>query len=154
MLKVRRSSGGARFGGAVLFVLCAAYACGSPTRDYGVVDGGGGKAGSTSAGGNSSNGGKSSSGGKAGMSGGEGGLGGAAPEGGTGATTGEGGEGGEIVVPPTPGRPGSALVAGGYYMKSKHYSLMSALGEAPGGNGVYSSKKYVLLGGVVGTTQP
>lgn len=152
-----RSRNRARFGWVALVALATAYACGSPTRDYGAGAGGGaGKAGATGSGGGggASAGGKTSAGGKSSKGGAAGEPQGGAPEGGTAGNAGQGGEGGEIIVPPEPGRPGNAVVAGGYYMKSKNYSLMSTVGEAPGGNGVYSSTKYVLLGGVVGTTQP
>jgi len=114
-----------------------------------------------------SGGGSANSGGVAGKSTGGGagkGTGGGSSTGGLGAGGGEdggtgnmgqGGEGGEvIIIPPEPGRPGSAVVAGGHFMKSANFSLMCSTGEGPGGNGLYSSPGYRLLGGVVGTTQP
>lgn len=81
--------------------------------------------------------------------------------GGTGAAGGQGGEGGGggeggdgIVIPPDPGQPGTAVVAGGHFMKSAHFSLMCSTGEGPGGNTLLSSPRYRLVGGLVGTSQP
>ncbi len=159
-----------RTGWTVLLGICAVYACSSPARDYGNLGSNGGNAGGPAAGGKAGASGGSSRGGantagKLGAGGSEimagaGGMlpmGGMPSEGGTGGTVsigGEGGEGGETVVPPNPGRPGSATVVGGFYMRSKHFSLLSTVGESPGGNGVFTSTKYRLHGGVVGTTQP
>ena len=56
--------------------------------------------------------------------------------------------------PPPPGRPGIAIVGGGATMSSPSYKAVMATGEAPGSNGVASSPKYKLHGGVIGTTQP
>lgn len=147
-----------RTGWTLLLGLCTAYACGSPSRDYGgdSLGGGGGALPSGGAGG-LARGGSKASGGE--FSAGSGGMGmaGTGPEGGTdggGAQGGAGGEGGELVAPPQPARPGNAVVAAGFYMKSARYSLLSSVGESPGGNGVYSSRKYRLHGGIVGTTQP
>lgn len=152
-----------RTGWTLLLAIGAAYACSSPARDYGTGGSSGGSAGGPTSGGKAgASGGPSRGGAQSGGAGGSeimagagaGPTGGTTSEGGTAGLAGEGGEGGETVVPPNPGRPGSATVAGGFYMRSKHFSLLSTLGESPGGNGVYTSTKYRLHGGVVGTTQP
>jgi hypothetical protein len=49
-----------------------------------------------------------------------------------------------------PGMPGTALTGGGIYAKSAHYSVITALGESPGGNLSASSANYQLQSGVIG----
>jgi hypothetical protein len=45
-------------------------------------------------------------------------------------------------------------VTGGTLMTSANYRLLVVSGESLGLNGVSTSAKYRLVGGVVGTTQP
>jgi hypothetical protein len=54
---------------------------------------------------------------------------------------------------PTPGKPGFDLTAGGSYSTNGQYTLVGAVGEAPGGNNVSSSADYTLQGGVIAVTQ-
>ncbi|HEV8551158.1 MAG TPA: hypothetical protein VGQ57_19050 [Polyangiaceae bacterium] len=106
--------------------------------------GNGGESGDVSAGGSGARGG---SGGK----GGKGGTGGNAGDENT-AGAGAGGEGG-VIIPPEPGKPGYALVAGGVLMKSASYKLYSTTseGQLPLRS---STSSYILHGSLVGTTQP
>lgn len=59
---------------------------------------------------------------------------------------------GDVGLPPTPGRPSGALVAGGARSSSARYVLISTLGQGPGGNAVYRSPRFRLRGGLVGVT--
>jgi hypothetical protein len=145
------------------------YACGGDARRF--VDPNGEEGGAAGAGdsGGSSSGGRggasgSSGSGTSGDAGGPAGDGGSATGGsgnrggtsGSGGTTdpgGAGGEAGDTEPPPPPGRPGTALVAGGEYMSSTNYKMFLI-----NGNGslrvTSSSANYSLRGGIVGTTQP
>ena len=157
--------------GALVWVCLGAivYACTSPDRKFIDTSAGAGGEGNSSSGGASG-----SSSGKGGVSGtGTGGdAGGPAGDGGTstggsgtggtrggsGGTAGTepggaGGEAGEPEPPPPPGRPGTAVVAGGEWMRSTNYRLfvISGNGSLPARS---SSTNYRLHGGIVGTTQP
>ncbi len=56
--------------------------------------------------------------------------------------------------PPKTGKTGGAIVAGGTTMKSASYTLITSVGQGPGGNAAMSSSSYQLRAGVVGATQP
>jgi hypothetical protein len=59
----------------------------------------------------------------------------------------------DAAPPGFPGGPGRALVGGATVSTSQHYKAIRTLGQGPGGNGVMSSSKHRVQGGVVGATQ-
>jgi hypothetical protein len=54
---------------------------------------------------------------------------------------------------PVTGPPGLDLTAGGNLSRSTKYTLLGAVGEGPGFNGVSSSPTYRLQGGVVADSE-
>jgi hypothetical protein len=54
---------------------------------------------------------------------------------------------------PMTGTPGLDLTAGGNLSRSTKYTLLGAVGEGPGFNGVSSSPRYRLKGGVVADSE-
>jgi hypothetical protein len=51
--------------------------------------------------------------------------------------------------PPSNGKAGQDVTAGGTWGKSTNYKMVAAAGESPGGNNVGSSTHYVLKAGVI-----
>src|SRR5215470_14427710 len=58
----------------------------------------------------------------------------------------------DAAPPAFPGGPGRALVGGATVSTSQHFKAIRTLGQGPGGNGVMSSPKHRVQGGVVGAT--
>ena len=110
--------------------------------------------GSSSSGGTASNGGAESKAGESGTGGKNGG--GKAGAGNGDAGDSDPGVGGSIEPPVVSvGKPHAAggLVAGGVVAHSAHFTGVFSLGAAPGGNGVSTSAKSQLRGGVLGASQ-
>ena len=146
------------------FAVCV-YACSGEERTFVDGDSGGGEGAVGTGGASGSSSGKGGTGGVSGSgTSGDAGapVGGSTSTGGTGRggnggtgtdPGGEGGGGGEPEPPPPPGRPGTAVVAGGEWMQSTNYRLwvITGNGSLPARS---SSTNYRLHGGIVGTTQP
>ena len=117
----------------VLLGSLALVACGSSSNGGGGSSGADGKAGGDSSGGKGSGGADSGDAGDTGT-----------------------GVGGKVDVPVvSAAKPHAAggLVAGGTVAHSKNFTGVFTLGAAPGGNGVSTSAKSQLRGGVIGASQ-
>jgi hypothetical protein len=129
------------YGLAAVVGLVCAIACGSSSSNSSGSSGGSsGTAGnSTTTGGTDSTGGTNSTGGSGIGAAGDGNL-------------GEGGVDVPVVSTASP-HGATSLVAGGVIAHSANFTGVFSLGQAPGGNGVLTSKNAQLRGGIIGATQ-